>query len=73
MKQIRIKVLSNGHIEAETLNYKGHSCQDVLHTIESLTNSKVIDSQYKEDFYDENEEENIINAKGTDEVKLNNQ
>lgn len=73
MKQIRIKVLSNGHIEAETLNYKGQSCQDALHIIESLTNSRVIDSQYKAEFYDANEEDNTINVKGNDEVKINNQ
>lgn len=50
-KKIKIKILPNGYIEAETINYFGSSCQDVLQSLQILSNSKVIDSEYKDEFY----------------------
>lgn len=61
MPQIEIKITPNGKIEAETHGVKGKKCMDYLKMIEQLTNAKVYDSDYTEDFYMQEELADNIN------------
>ena len=63
MKQIVIKISSNGLIQAETVNMKGKECQKYISNLEELTSSVSVDSKYKDSFYrnveDIESEENV--------------
>lgn len=70
LKKIKIKISSNGYIQAETINMEGRECQKYLHIVEQLTDSISVDSKYKESFYQQKSEkiesssisEDIINS-----------
>lgn len=51
MAQIEIKIRPDGKIEAETFGVKGRKCMDYLKIIEQLTNARTVDSDYTEEFY----------------------
>lgn len=50
MKQIVIKILPNGEIKAETIGVKGGECMKYIDVLEKLTNAKVTDSAFTEEF-----------------------
>ena len=52
MKQIRIKISSNGSIEAETLGMKGKDCLKYLERIEQMANAVTVDSRFTEEYYE---------------------
>ena len=50
MKQIKIKILPNGEIKAETVGIKGKKCLKYIPEIERLTNAVVIDSDFTKEY-----------------------
>lgn len=50
MKQIVIRILPNGEIKAETIGVKGGECMKYIDVLEKLTNAKVTDSAFTEEF-----------------------
>ncbi len=55
MKQIKIKIGTNGRIEAETLGMKGKECLKYLQRIEQMANATTIDSEFTKEYYETNE------------------
>lgn len=55
MKQIRIKISTNGTIEAETFGMKGKTCLSYLNKIEELANATTIDSEFTKEYYEAEE------------------
>lgn len=55
MKQIKIKIGTNGKIEAETLGMKGKECLKYLQRIEQMANATTIDSEFTKEYYETNE------------------
>jgi hypothetical protein len=51
-KQIRIKILPDGTIEAETLGIKGASCKEYIGLLEQLLDAEAVDSVYTAEFYE---------------------
>ena len=64
-KKLIIKIKKDGTIESETKGIKGKKCEDYIKLIEELTDSKVIETEYTSEYY-ENEEEVYNNE--TDKV-----
>lgn len=58
-KQLQIKLLPDGHIEAVTHGIKGKKCTDYIKILEQLLDARTIDSEYTDEYYIQ--EENIIN------------
>ena len=59
MKQIKIKILPNGEIEAETKGIKGKKCLKYITEIEKMTNAITKDSEFTKEYL---ETEEIINT-----------
>ena len=53
MKQIVVKISSDGIIQAETMNMRGHECQKYIKCIEELTGAVSVDSMYKDEYYED--------------------
>ena len=53
MKQIILKISSDGFIQAETMNMRGHECQKYIKCLEELTGAVSVDSMYKDEYYEE--------------------
>lgn len=69
MKKIKIKVFSNGYVQAETQGIKGQKCEKYFPLFEKILQDRVVEKMYTEEFYEEveqeqtiSEEELIINA-----------
>ena len=58
-KKIQIRILPDGMIEAETFGFKGKACLETFAILEKLMNAQVVDSDYKPEFY---EEENLLQS-----------
>lgn len=56
MKQIKIRIFPDGKIESKTVNIKGKKCTEYIRTVQEMTNSQIIDSEFTNEFY---ESENI--------------
>lgn len=56
MKQIKIKILPNGEIKAETVGIKGKKCLKYIPEIERLTNAVVIDSDFTKEYLETDNE-----------------
>lgn len=50
-QQIKIRIYPDGRIESETVNIKGKECLKHIKGIEQLTDSKVIKSEFTEEYY----------------------
>ena len=50
MKQIVIKILPNGQIQAETLGVKGGQCLKYIDIFEKLTHATVTDSEFTAEY-----------------------
>ena len=61
-KKLIIKIRKDGTIEAETKGIKGKKCEDYIKVIEELTDSKVINKEFTQEYY-ENEEEIFLEEK----------
>lgn len=66
MKQIKIKIGTNGTIEAETIGMKGKTCLQYLQKIEEMANATTIDSEFTDEYY---ETEAQFTAEDTQEVR----
>lgn len=68
LKQITIKIGTNGTIEAETHGMKGKECLKYLERIEQMANATTIDSEYTKEYY---ETDNILDNSADQVVKSN--
>ncbi len=59
-KQIKVRLLPDGSIEAETLGVKGKNCLKYMMILEEMMHASIRDSSFTEEFY-ENEDEIILN------------
>lgn len=55
-KKLIIKIRKDGTIEAETKGIKGKKCEDYIKVIEELTDSKVINKEFTNEYYEDEEE-----------------
>ena len=63
MKQIRIKIMPDGKMEAETVGIKGRQCLKYLQVIEKMADAVTEDSAFTRDYYDRDGDELIITDK----------
>ena len=56
-KKLIIKIKKDGTIESETKGIKGKKCEDYIKIIEELTDSKVIETKYTSEYYENTNEE----------------
>ena len=54
-KQIKIKITSQGVVEAETVGFKGKACLKYLNVIEQMANATTIDSEFTKEYYETKE------------------
>ncbi len=59
MKQIQMRIFSNGEIEAETKGMKGKTCLKYIAEIERLANAVTQDSDFTKEYL-ETEENEIV-------------
>ena len=67
MKQIRIKISPEGHIEAETIGVKGKACLKYIEEIEKMTDAVCEDSKFSNEYY---ESENWLVTEAETEVRF---
>lgn len=58
MKQIKMKILPNGEIEAETKGIKGKTCLKYIAEIERMANAATHDSEFTKEYFETEEYEN---------------
>ena len=65
-KKIQIRIMPDGTIESKTINIKGKACTQYAEIISNLTDSRIIDQQYTDEYYEEvvatNSEELVSDA-----------
>lgn len=61
-KQLILTIKKDGSISAKTKGIKGKKCEDYIKIIEDLTDSKAINIEYTQEYY-ENEEELVNDQK----------
>lgn len=52
-KKIQIRIMPDGTVESKTINIKGKACTKYAKIISDLTDSKIIDQHYTEEYYEE--------------------
>lgn len=65
-RQIKIKLLPNGKIQAETVGIKGPECLNYKDLIEKLTESKIIKEEKTSEYY-ETQAQTTETLRATDE------
>ena len=66
MKKIKLRIYTDGKVEAETNGVKGKACLDYISILESLTGATTVDSDFTAEYY---ETENRIDTAVLNEVK----
>lgn len=66
MKKIKLRIYTDGKVEAETNGVKGKACLDYISILESLTGATTVDSDFTAEYY---ETENRIDTTVLNEVK----
>lgn len=66
MKKIKLRIYSDGKVEAETNGIKGKACLDYISILERLTNSTTVDSAFTEEY---RQTDNILEHVVENEVK----
>ena len=66
MKKIKLRIYTDGKVEAETNGVKGKACLDYISILESLTGATTVDSEFTAEYY---EVENRIDTTVINEVK----
>lgn len=51
-KRIRVRILQDGQVEAQTQGIKGRSCTDYIAILEDLLRAEAIDSEYTAEYYE---------------------
>lgn len=59
MKQIKIKIMPNGEIEAETFGMKGKTCLKYIAELERMAKAVATDSDFTREYYEIKEQEAI--------------
>lgn len=59
MKQIKMRILPNGEIEAETKGMKGKTCLKYIAEIERMANAVTQDSEFTKEYLETDELENM--------------
>jgi hypothetical protein len=67
MKQLKIRIFSDGKVQSTTEGIKGKACLNYLGVIEQLTQARAIDSDYTGEYY---EGENYLCEDNFEERKL---
>ena len=72
MEKLIVKINPDGTISVETLGIKGKKCKDYMNIMEEMLNSKIIDSSYTEEFYEEEStvKQNLNSQITTDEITI---
>lgn len=52
-KKIQIRIMPDGTVESKTINIKGKACTKYAKIISDLTDSRIIDQQLTEEYYEE--------------------
>lgn len=55
MKQLLIKISPNGEIDVETKGLKGKSCLKYINEVEKMTDARVLDSDFTNEYYETDE------------------
>lgn len=63
-KQVKIRIFSDGKVQAEVNGVKGKKCTKYINILEELLKSQVVDSEYSKEYF---EQENNLNE--TEELK----
>lgn len=50
MKQIKLRIYTDGKIEAETNGVKGKACLDYIAILEKLTGATTVDSDFTQEY-----------------------
>lgn len=66
MKKIKLRIYTDGKVEAETNGVKGKACLDYISILESLTGATTVDSDFTAEYY---ETDNRIDTAVLNEVK----
>ncbi|MCQ2738417.1 MAG: DUF2997 domain-containing protein, partial [archaeon] len=69
-KQYKIKILSDGSIEVETVGFKGKQCLDSIDFLEDFLKAKVVDSKFTEDYY--KNEELFVDSEESESISVGN-
>ena len=64
MKQIKIKIMSDGEIEAETIGMKGKTCLKYIEELEKIANAVAKDSDFTSEYYQTQEQQFISEEQG---------
>lgn len=51
-KRVKVRILPDGTIQAETKGIKGEKCTDYILILEELLQAEAIEAQYTEEFYE---------------------
>lgn len=51
MKQIKIRIFPDGHIQAETNGIKGSKCINYIKTLEKLLGAQTVESAFTDEYY----------------------
>lgn len=60
-QQIKIRIFPDGRIESETINIKGKDCLKKIKDIEQLTDTKVVKSEFTEEYHQSSLDASISN------------
>ncbi len=54
MKQVELKIMTDGRVQAETHGIKGKACLDYISIIEQLTGARTVDSVFTQEYRETN-------------------
>ena len=67
MKQIKLRICTDGKIEAETCGVKGKACLDYISVLERLTGAVTVDSDFTPEY---RERDDLLTGRVETEVKV---
>lgn len=67
MKQIKLRIYTDGKIDAETNGIKGKACLNYISILEQLTGAVTVDSAFTPEY---KERDNLLETVVENEVKL---
>ena len=67
MKQIKLRIYTDGKIDAETNGIKGKACLDYISILEQLTGAVTVDSAFTPEY---RERDALVQTSAETEVKL---
>lgn len=59
-KKLKIKISPNGEIKMHTEGVKGKECEQYIHLLEKLIDVKILQTEYTQEYYEEEQSEIII-------------